>query len=133
ISSGLLTILILMNSSKSLVEVFSFIALLATAATLTLYLMCALAVLKLLRTRELPSASGKLRGLAIAGVIGTLYSLWAIFGAGLSTDAKACGGQLICWAPMLSNPAVLNFVLLAFGVPVFFVMRRGKPAAAASM
>ena len=131
ISSGLLTVLILMNSSKSLVEVFSFIALLATAATLTLYLLGALSVLKLLRTGELPAAGARIRWLAVAGVAGALYSLWAIFGAGLSTDAKACGGQLICWAPMLSNPAVLNFVLLALGVPVFLVMRRGKAAAAA--
>jgi len=132
ISSALLSVLILMNSAKSLVEVFSFIVLLATAATLTLYLMCALAVLKLLRTGELPAASGKLRALAVAGVVGALYSLWAIFGAGLSTDAKQCGGQLICWAPWLSNPAVLNFVLLGLGVPVFYLMRRGKAAPAAT-
>lgn len=131
ISSGLLSALILMNSAKSLVEVFSFIALLATAATLTLYLMSALSILRLLRTGGLPAAGARIGWLAVAGVVGALYSLWAIFGAGLSTDAKACGGQLICWAPMLSNPAVLNFVLLALGVPVFFLMRRGKAAAAA--
>jgi len=132
ISSALLTVLILMNSAKSLVEVFSFIVLLATAATLTLYLMCALAVLKLLKTGALPASSGKLRWLALAGVVGALYSLWAIYGAGLSTDAKQCGGQLICWAPMLSNPAILNFVLLALGVPVFYLMRRSKASAAAT-
>jgi APA family basic amino acid/polyamine antiporter len=131
ISSGLLTVLIMMNSAKSLVEVFSFIALLATAATLTLYLLSALAMLKLLRTGELAGAGARIRWLAVAGVAGALYSLWAIFGAGLSTDAKTCGGQLICWAPMLSNPAVLNFVLLALGVPVYFLMRRGRAAAAA--
>jgi hypothetical protein len=61
-----------------------------------------------------------------------LYSLWAIYGAGLSTDIKQCGGQLICWAPWLSNPAVLNVVLLALGVPVFYLMRRGSAAAAGS-
>jgi hypothetical protein len=33
---------------------------------------------------------------------------------------------LICWAPWLSNPAILNFVLLALGVPVFYLMRRRK-------
>jgi hypothetical protein len=59
-------------------------------------------------------------------VAGALYSLWAIYGAGLSTDVASCGGQLICWAPWLSNPAILNFVLLALGVPVFYLMRRRK-------
>ena len=130
ISSVLLTVLILMNSAKSMVEVFSFIVLLATSATLVLYLICSLAVLKLLRTGELPASSGKLRWLAVAGVVGALYALWAIYGAGLSTDPKACGGELVCWAPWLTNPAALNLVLLASGIPVYYLMRRGKVATA---
>jgi hypothetical protein len=32
---------------------------------------------------------------------------------------------------LLSNPAVLNFVLLGLGVPVYYLMRRGKLAATA--
>jgi basic amino acid/polyamine antiporter, APA family len=130
ISSLLLTVLILMNSSKSMVEVFSFIVLLATSATLVLYLICALAVLKLLRTGELLASSGKLRWLAVAGVVGALYALWAIYGAGLSTDPQACGGELICWAPWLANPAALNLVLLASGIPVYYLMRRRRVAPA---
>jgi APA family basic amino acid/polyamine antiporter len=130
VSSVLVSVMILANSSKSLVQVFSYIVLVSTSATLVFYLLCSLAVLKLMRTGELRPASGKLRWLAAAAVVGSLYSLWAIYGAGLSTDVKQCGGELICWAPWISNPAVLNVALLALGVPVFYLMRRGKAAAA---
>ena len=126
ISSLLVSAMILANSSKSLVQVFSYIILVSTSATLVFYLLCSLAVLKLMRTGELRPASGKLGWLAAAAVVGSLYSLWAIYGAGLSTDAKQCAGELICWAPWLSNPAILNFALLALGVPVFYLMRRNK-------
>jgi amino acid transporter len=43
----LLTILVLMNYAKSMAELFTFIALLATAASLFTYLFCALAALRL--------------------------------------------------------------------------------------
>lgn len=131
ISSVLVSVMILANSSKSLVQVFSYIILVSTSATLVFYLLCSLAVLKLMRTGELRPASGKLGWLAAAAVVGSLYSLWTIYGAGLSTDVKQCGGQLICWAPWLSNPAILNVVLLAVGVPVFYLMRRNKAVAGA--
>ncbi|HEY2397164.1 MAG TPA: amino acid permease [Rudaea sp.] len=133
VSSALVTVMIVANSSKSLIEVFSYIILVSTSATLVFYLLCSLAVLKLMRTGELRPASGRLGWLAAAAVVGSLYSLWAIYGAGLSTDAKQCSGQLICWAPWLSNPAILNVVLLALGVPVFYLMRRSKASTAATV
>lgn len=133
IGSALTTVLIMMNSAKSMVDIFSFMVLLGTASTLIMYLLCALAVLRLLRRRELPSAGPHVGWLAFVAIVSGVYSLWAIFGAGLSTDATACGGErLICWAPWLSNPAILSILLTASGVPVFYLMRRGRTAAALS-
>jgi len=50
----------------------------------------------------------------------------------LNTDAKACGGELVCWMPWLSNPDILGILLTLSGVPVFYLMPRtsGKPATA---
>jgi APA family basic amino acid/polyamine antiporter len=132
IGSALTSILILMNSARSMVELFSFMVLLGTAACLIMYLMSALAVLKLLWRRALPLAAPRAHWLAIVAVIATVYSLWAIYGAGLSTDAKACGGELICWVPWLENPAILGILLTVSGIPVYYLMPRNiaKPAAA---
>ncbi len=47
ISSGLLTVLVLMNYSRTMVQVFTFIILIATSTYLVMYLCCALAALKL--------------------------------------------------------------------------------------
>jgi len=132
IGSALTSILILMNSARSMVDLFSFMVLLGTAACLIMYLMSALAVLKLLQQRELPVAGAHAGWLAGVAVVATLYSLWAIYGAGLSTDAKACGGDLICWMPWLQNPAILGILLTLSGVPVYYLMprRSAKPATA---
>jgi len=133
IGSALTSILLLMNSARSMVELFSFMVLLGTAACLIMYLMSALAVLTLLRRGELPVSGARARSLAVIAIVATLYSLWAIYGAGLSTDAKACGGDLVCWMPWLSNPAILGILLTLSGVPVFYLMPRAaaKTAAAA--
>jgi APA family basic amino acid/polyamine antiporter len=122
----------MMNSAKAMVDVFSFMVLLGTTACLIMYLLCALAVLKLLKSGELPMPVAHARGLAVVAVVATVYSLWAIYGAGLSTDAKACSGDLVCWLPWLSNPAILGILLTLSGIPVYYLMRRNdaKPATA---
>jgi APA family basic amino acid/polyamine antiporter len=132
IGSALTSVLILMNSARSMVDLFSFMVLLGTAACLIMYLMSALAVLRLLQRGELPVSGTQARWLAAIAVVATLYSLWAIYGAGLNTDKNACGGDLICWMPWLANPAILGVLLTLSGVPVYFLMPRGaaKPAAA---
>src|SRR5262249_23172605 len=124
VGSALTSVLLLMNSAKAMVDVFSFMVLLGTAACLIMYLMSALAVLKLLRSRQWPAVDRRAPWLAFVAVVATLYSLWAIYGAGLSVDAKACGGQLICWMPWLENPAILGILLTLSGVPVFYLSRR---------
>jgi len=132
IGSALTSVLLLFNAAKTMVDVFSFMVLLGTTACLVMYLMSALAMLKLLRRGELPALGIRAHWLAIAAIVAIVYSLWAIYGAGLSTDATTCGGGLVCWMPALKNPAILGILLTLSGVPVFYLMPRtsGKPATA---
>jgi basic amino acid/polyamine antiporter, APA family len=109
-SSGLVTLLILMNYQKSMVGIFTFMILLSTTACLVLYALCSLALLRLQWTGRLESGQlGRPRRgtipLAIVGVVATAYSLWAIVGAG--TEAVAWGA-----------------VLLALGAPLYFLVRK---------
>ena len=82
VSSVLVTGLIFMNYTKSLVDQFTFIILLATLTTLVPYAYSAAAQLMLLAT-DRPAFSG--RRLATDATIALLafgYTLWAIAGAG---------------------------------------------------
>jgi len=105
ISSILVTILVLTNYGKSMVEIFTFMILLSTTATLAMYLLCALAVLVLLRNGKLAASGPRVVWLAIAGVMGTVYAIWTLIGA---------GSEAVLW----------GFALLAAAVPVFYLMRR---------
>jgi APA family basic amino acid/polyamine antiporter len=109
-SSGLVTLLILMNYQKSMVKVFTFMILLSTTACLVMYALCSLALLRLQWTGELGGAQAGVprKGtipLAIVGVIATAYSLWAIVGA---------GAEAVIWGA----------VLLLLGVPLYFLVRK---------
>lgn len=70
--------MVLMNYSKSLVEGFTFLTLVVTAANLPLYLMSAVALLVLWRrgTSRLPG------DLWVLGLLGTAYSVFAFVGLG---------------------------------------------------
>ncbi len=103
-SSGLVTVLILMNYQKSMVNIFTFMILLSTTACLVLYLLCSLALLRLQWTGELQTSRARTMPLAIVGVIATSYSLWALAGA---------GAEAVLWGS----------VLLALGAPLFFLVR----------
>jgi APA family basic amino acid/polyamine antiporter len=107
----LVTILVVMNYGKSMVEIFTFMILLSTTATLALYLLCALSVLILLRNGKLVASGGHAAWLAIAGVLGTAYALWTLYGA---------GREAVLW----------GLVLLAAAVPVFYLMRWRRSVAA---
>jgi basic amino acid/polyamine antiporter, APA family len=107
----LLTLVILMNSSRSMAAMFEFLIVLTTAIVLVMYLGCAAAAARLI-------AKGKMAGgAAFKAIIGlaTLYSLWTIYGA---------GWEALGWGLML---------LLA-GLPVFALMKlstkRGSKATA---
>jgi APA family basic amino acid/polyamine antiporter len=99
LSSAFLSLVVVANYSRSMVELFQFLALLATTASLIPYLACALAAIRLGGRSGLPAL------LAPVALLGALYSLSAIWGAG----AEAFG-----W----------GVALLAFGVPVYLLMPR---------
>jgi APA family basic amino acid/polyamine antiporter len=105
--SGLVTVLILMNYQKSMVSVFTFMILLSTTACLVMYLLCSLALLRLQWTGQMRTSRGRTVPLAVVGVLATLYSLWAIIGAG--SDA-------VLWGSLL----------LALGAPLYFLVRDGR-------
>jgi APA family basic amino acid/polyamine antiporter len=103
--SVLVTILVLLNAGHSTVRVFTFMVLLATTACLVMYLVCSVALLKLQRQGRLGAARRGTAGLAAAALVGIVYSLWAIAGAG--TEALLWG-----------------LVLFGMGGPVYWGMRR---------
>ena len=90
----------LMNFQRSMVELFTFIALLSTTASLFAYLFSALAAILLQRRGGMP-ASRLLRGVA---AVAAAYSLWAIWGAG-------------------RGPALWGLVFLLSALPVYALMR----------
>lgn len=103
--SALVTILVALNAGEATVRVFTFMVLLATSACLVMYLVCSLALLKLQWWSRPYATRRGTTGLAAVGVAGTLFSLWAIAGA---------GREALLW----------GLVLFAAGVPVYWAMRR---------
>ena len=101
VSSGLLTLLLLADQTRSMGKLFAFMALLSTVASLVAYLSCSLAALRLQANDRLPR-SATLTALA---ALGALYSVWAIYGAG-------------------PEPALWGAALLLSGVPLYILMRR---------
>jgi APA family basic amino acid/polyamine antiporter len=123
VSSILVTALMLFNYDKSMVQVFNFVILISSFSTLILYFTCAAAALKLLHDGRLQIARGRTAALATCGLLGAGYALWAIIGAGISTDAEQCNGALLCWALWSKNPVYLGSAMIAMGVPVYYAMR----------
>jgi APA family basic amino acid/polyamine antiporter len=109
-SSVLVTVLMGMNYTKSLVDQFTFIILLATLTTLVPYAYSAAAQLMLfVSDRAAFSGQRLLKDSAIAA-LAFAYSLWTIAGSGYEVVYK-------------------GFVLLMAGVPVYVFMKwRAQPA-----
>jgi APA family basic amino acid/polyamine antiporter len=109
-ASALVTLLVLANAHSTMVEIFTFMILLSTSACLVAYLVCSLALLELMRRERLPGVRLPAPWLAVTGVLGGAYSLWALSGA---------GREALLW----------GLVLLLAGVPVYaFSRRRAVPA-----
>jgi APA family basic amino acid/polyamine antiporter len=104
--------LIATNLSRGMAKLFEFMILLATAATLVLYLLAALSALVLRRRGDL---EGPLVVATATG--GTVFALWTFYGA---------GREATLW----------GLALLASGLPVYLLMRRnllrGRTVEAAS-
>lgn len=101
VSAGLASVLVLANFSRSLVQLFTFAILLSTAATLLPYVAGTAAWLR---------RGG--RGGRVAALLGLLFSLYALWGI---------GNESLLWGA----------VLVLAGLPVYFLVRRGKRTTAA--
>jgi basic amino acid/polyamine antiporter, APA family len=82
VSSLLLSAVMLSNFTRSMGDLFTFIALISIAAGLVAYFVCALAAIKLLHRERLVWLSG---GLASG------FALWTLYGCGLVAMAWALG------------------------------------------
>lgn len=104
--AGVLTsILVLMNYSRGLVAMFTFIILLSTLSTLIPYLFCSLAELMMSR-REAVAPGARARHVVLVGGA-FAFALWAIKGA---------GGEAVGW----------GLLLLLAGVPVYLWQSRRR-------
>jgi basic amino acid/polyamine antiporter, APA family len=112
IAAVLTTALIAMNYAKGLVDLFTFIILLATLSTLVPYVFCSLAVFLIddpLRASSTKVATASGSGFKIVAALAFVYALGAIAGAGADT---------VYW----------GFVLLLAGLPVYvWVKRKAAP------
>ncbi|MGI8704757.1 MAG: amino acid permease [Sphingomicrobium sp.] len=99
LSSVLATLLIASNYTRTLADLFTFMLLISTVATLFLYLGCTLASLRL-------TLRGQMAGtvLVLTASAGLAFAIFAFWGA---------GGEATMW----------GFALLATGLPVYFLMR----------
>jgi basic amino acid/polyamine antiporter, APA family len=100
LTGAVASIMLLMNYNASLVNVFTFMSVVVTAANLPLFVVCALAVLALQRRGEMPRAGRRGAMLLTAGVLGCAYCIWAFLGVG--------------WKPL-----AWALVLCGAGVPVY--------------
>jgi APA family basic amino acid/polyamine antiporter len=101
LTGTLATTMVLMNYSKSMVEGFTFLSLVVTAANLPLYLLCAIALVMLVLRgeRKLPAS------LLVLGVLGTAYVTFAFIGLG-------------------REPFVWSLVLGVAGLPLYWFLRK---------
>ncbi len=101
LTGALATVMVLMNYSKSMVDGFTFLSQVVTAANLPLYLLCAVALVVLTRRgeRKLPGS------LFVLGILGTAYVVFAFIGLG-------------------REPFVWSLVLGVAGLPLYWLMRK---------
>jgi APA family basic amino acid/polyamine antiporter len=115
VSSGLITVLTVLNYNASLVEQFTFVILLATLTTLIPYVFSAAAQLLLLLTDRSafhnghsgdrrPWSTRRFVADATIAALALAYSIWTVAGAGAGVVYK-------------------GFLLLLLGIPVFLGMR----------
>jgi basic amino acid/polyamine antiporter, APA family len=107
-TTTLLTIVILMNSSRSMQSMFEFLIILTTSIVLVMYLGSTAAAFWLWRKGTLKAPAAFPLIMALAAV----YALWTIYGAGL-------------------EPLAWGLALLLAGIPIFALVRLSKRSARA--
>ena len=119
VSSSIVTVMLALNysGSRSLVELFDFVILLATLATLIPYVFCAMAELMIYVRDRSRFRSERLAGSVLIALAAFAYSAWAIYGSGART-------------------VLYGFLLLVAGLPIYVLLgwqqsgaRGGGPSA----
>ena len=107
ISSVLVTLLLIFNysGSNNLVQIFTFIILLATLTTLVPYAFCAMSELMIFINNREQFSGKRLLGSSIIALLAFAYSVWTVIGSGAQTVLD-------------------GFVLLLIGIPVYVWMRK---------
>jgi APA family basic amino acid/polyamine antiporter len=107
ISSMLVTFMLIFNysGSSNLVQIFSFIILLATLTTLVPYAFCAMSELMIFITNRELFSGKRLFGSSVIAIIAFAYSVWTVIGSGAQT-------------------VLYGFVLLLIGIPFYVWMRK---------
>jgi basic amino acid/polyamine antiporter, APA family len=100
-SAVILTVTLLLNFERTMVDLFTFVVLVSTTASLFAYLFSALSALRLQRRGTL----GWSAPLAAISILAAGYSLWAIWGAG-------------------REPALLGIAFLLSALPIYWLMRQ---------
>jgi APA family basic amino acid/polyamine antiporter len=96
VSAMIASLFVVMNGARTMQGLFEYLLLLSTSASLWIYLACALAAFKLKIAR-------------VAAVIGGLYALWTLWGAGVEASG-------------------LSLLLMATGIPMLWWSRRTAAA-----
>lgn len=104
ISSVLASVLVSMNYSKGLVQMFTFIIMLSTLACLVPYLLSSLVEIALYLRKKSNYHKNQLYVAICISIPAFLYSLWAVIGLGY---------EIIFW----------GIILLLGGIPIFFIIK----------
>ncbi|MGH9410144.1 MAG: APC family permease [Vicinamibacterales bacterium] len=103
VGSVVSTLLTLMAYTKIGVGVYNFVILISTATNLVMYLLCTVAVFRLVRDGRVPQSAGLFA--AAGGAL--VFVIWAFYGT---------GWESIAWGA----------ALIAAGWPLFVIARRGR-------
>jgi APA family basic amino acid/polyamine antiporter len=106
ISCTVISLLMLMNYTKGLVEQFKFLLLLSTLSVLVPYLLSAAAYI-IIGTKKTALHKGSLVSVVLLGLLAFVYSLWEISGSGEKT-------------------VYYGFIFLMLGVPFYIWLRYKK-------
>jgi len=121
ITSTLVTIVLLMNLSSSMVNVFTKIILIATLAYLVMYLFCSAAAFKLALRGDLGLRGRRMLWLIGVAILAALYSVWTLWGAAaFPVEMGGVGVEAFWW----------GIGLFAFGLPLYFVLKWWRRRAA---
>jgi basic amino acid/polyamine antiporter, APA family len=102
-TTGLLTVVILMNSSRSMQSMFEFLIILTTSIVLVMYLGSTAAAFRLWRKGVLQASPT----FPLIMILAATYALWTIYGA---------GWEALGW----------GLALLVAGIPIFALVRVSK-------